>query len=298
MMHAMRTIVLLFLSHFCLLLQPPSTVSQDEPLAVPQEVANQNLINKVEPVVPPLAKLAGVGGKVVADITISPEGNVESVKFVSGHPILVQSAIDAIKQWKYRPFLKDSQPTAAKTRVEVSFASAMSEHERLARQEYFPVLRKCMELVNAGNYSQGEKTCSEAVRLSEKLPPDVVAERSPARTFLGHSLLLQGRVKEAIRLYSEVLELDEKHRKPNDADLASDYANLGRAYFRSGDLDKADGLYSRAVETFEAAIVNLPSMKENYTRRLKNTLKEYARLKRAKGQEGEAEKLERKSSSF
>src|SRR5947209_4559594 len=66
--------------------------------------ADAHLMQRVEPVVPPLAKATLVGGKVVIAITIDSAGRVSSYKVVSGHPMLVQAAINAVKQWKYKPF--------------------------------------------------------------------------------------------------------------------------------------------------------------------------------------------------
>ncbi|HEV3038052.1 MAG TPA: hypothetical protein VHA33_09735 [Candidatus Angelobacter sp.] len=93
-------------------------------------------------------------------------------------------------------------------------------------------------------------------------------------------------------------ELDLGYRKPDDADLASDYWNLGRAYAMTGQRDKADGLYATAVSTFEAAIRDLPQMKENYTRRLKRSLNEYAELKESLGQNDKAAELRKKAGAL
>ncbi len=267
-------------------------------LKVPPEIAEKNLIKRADAVVPPLAKAAHVSGKVLIQISISPQGDVTSWKVVSGHPILIQAALDAVKQWKYRPFLENGQPVPAMTQVEITVSSGGSDEAPGVRDKYFAAQGECRRLLNERKYPEAEKTCAEAVRLSNDLAPDVVLERSEARSLLGHSLLMQGRVREAMPLYEEALKLDQGYRHPDDADLASDYANLGRAYFVAGNLDKADPLYEKSVETFRAAIVALPSMKDNYRRRLKNTLSEYARLKRAEGHPEEAEKLEQEAAKL
>ncbi len=77
-----------------------------------------------------------------------------------------------------------------------------------------------------------------------------------------------------------------------DADFASQNANLGRAYAALGSLPESDTYYSIAVTIFKAANANLPTMKEDYSARLKNTLLEYAKLKAALGQNHEASLLE------
>src|SRR5436305_1289232 len=68
-------------------------------------VAEANLLQKVDPVYPQMAKIAHISGNVVLQVIIGKDGAVENIRAVNGHPILIQSAIDAVKQWKYRPYL-------------------------------------------------------------------------------------------------------------------------------------------------------------------------------------------------
>ncbi len=65
--------------------------SSDQPLRLEPQTASRNLVKKIDPVLPQLAKqVGGIGGSVVLDATISPEGKVTSLKVISGHPMLVQ----------------------------------------------------------------------------------------------------------------------------------------------------------------------------------------------------------------
>lgn len=273
----------------------PCLLAQNEIPEIATDDATNHLSKKVEPITPPIAKLTKTGGPVTADIVIAADGSVESVKITSGPPILSQAAIDAIKQWKFDPFIENGYAIRVRTSVEVVFPGQMSQDEQASRQAFFPVDDKCRQLVNEHIYSEAEKTCSQAIDLSNKLPSDAVLERSEVQSLLGHALLLQGKTEEALPHYQEALSLDQTILKPNDADLASKYANLGRAYFRLGDFEKGDQFFSKAVETFEAAILSLPQMKDNYSRRLKNTLLEYAEFKRAAGQNDAADALESKA---
>jgi TonB family protein len=99
-------------------------LAADSPKRIEQKAADQNLINKVEPMVPPLAKTLEIGSTVALDITISPEGKVSSVTALSGHPMLTPAFVDAVKKWEYKPFLKDGHPIAVVTKVEWSVPSA------------------------------------------------------------------------------------------------------------------------------------------------------------------------------
>lgn len=79
------------------------------------------LLSWVEPKYPRMAKIAHVTGDVVLDIVIDKEGSVADMKVVSGHPLLVQSALDAVKQWRYRPYLISGTPIAVQGRVALKF---------------------------------------------------------------------------------------------------------------------------------------------------------------------------------
>ena len=79
------------------------------------------LIYRVEPAYPPLAQQARIQGVVVLTAHIDKGGNVQSLQVVSGHPLLARAAIDAVKQWRYKPFLLNGQPLEVETTVTVTF---------------------------------------------------------------------------------------------------------------------------------------------------------------------------------
>ena len=68
-----------------------------------------------------MAKIARIQGDVVLHILIDKQGHVAKVKQKSGHPILIQAAIDAVNKWDYQPFLLNGQPTDVETFVTVRF---------------------------------------------------------------------------------------------------------------------------------------------------------------------------------
>ncbi len=80
--------------------------------------------NRVNPVYPPEAKTAGIEGTVILHAIISKEGTVESLTVVSGPGELAGSAIDAVKQWTYKPYLLNGEPTAVETTITVNFKLA------------------------------------------------------------------------------------------------------------------------------------------------------------------------------
>ena len=84
-------------------------------------VQSANLISQVAPVYPPLAKQARIQGEVVLEAIIGREGDVTNLRVVSGHPLLVEAALTAARQWKYRPTLLNGQPVEVVSQVTVPF---------------------------------------------------------------------------------------------------------------------------------------------------------------------------------
>lgn len=283
-----------------LLLMTSCSLAADSPKRIEQQVAEQNLANKVEPIVPPLAKTLEIGGTVSLEITISPYGKVGSVKVLSGHPMLASAFVDAVKKWEYRPFLQDGQPLSVVTTVEWNVPSpTRTNTEQKALKDYYPTFQSCYQMVRDGKNADAEKKCAEAVALSDGLPAGRLIERSSSRTFLAHALIAERKPDQAIPLYQKALEIGKRvEHSERDADFASEHANLARAYFIVGQLDKADPLYQQAVTIFEAAILALPEMQDNYSSRLKSTLLEYAKLKNARGEVDSAKTLEQKAAGL
>jgi protein TonB len=80
-----------------------------------------NLIKRVEPEYPAIAKTAGIQGSVVIKAIISREGRIERTEVLSGHPLLTQAALAAVRQWKYRPYYLNREAVEVETQITVNF---------------------------------------------------------------------------------------------------------------------------------------------------------------------------------
>jgi len=98
---------------------PPATTGKH--IRVGSRVQQSNLLQSVDPVYPPLARQARIQGVVRFNVTISKDGHVTNIKLVSGHPLLVEAAKDAVKQWVYRPTLLNGDPIEVTATVDVPF---------------------------------------------------------------------------------------------------------------------------------------------------------------------------------
>lgn len=79
------------------------------------------LIRRVQPEYPPLARQAHIQGKVILQAVIAKDGTIENLTVLSGHPMLVKAAIDAVRQWRYRPLFLNGEPVEVDTQITVNF---------------------------------------------------------------------------------------------------------------------------------------------------------------------------------
>jgi len=98
---------------------PPATPSR---IKVGGAVEAASLVKQVKPEYPPVAKTAHVSGTVVLHAIIAKDGSIEKLEYVSGPPLLMASAMSAVKEWKYRPTMLNGQPVEVDTTVQVVFS--------------------------------------------------------------------------------------------------------------------------------------------------------------------------------
>jgi TonB family protein len=101
---------------------PSSAEQNTKTLKVDAKEAQANLLSKVAPVYPEDAKKARITGSVVLAAIIGKDGTVENLKVVSGPSQLQQSALDAVRQWKYKPYLLNGDPVEVKTTITVVYS--------------------------------------------------------------------------------------------------------------------------------------------------------------------------------
>jgi protein TonB len=101
--------------------RPPAPPSVPQRVPVTSTIEAAKLISRVQPVYPPIAIQARIQGNVVLHAIISKDGGVSELQVVSGHPLLVNAAIDAVRQWRYSPTLLSGQPVEVETTITVSF---------------------------------------------------------------------------------------------------------------------------------------------------------------------------------
>jgi TonB family protein len=99
----------------------PEELNTPQRIRVGGNVQTANLLSRVQPVYPPLAKQARIQGVVHLTAIIGRDGTVQHLEVISGHPLMVPAALDAVKQWTYKPTFLNGAPVEVITQVDVNF---------------------------------------------------------------------------------------------------------------------------------------------------------------------------------
>jgi protein TonB len=100
---------------------PPPPPPPQERIRVGGQVQAARVVNQPRPVYPPLARQARIQGTVRLEAVINQEGRVEELSVVSGHPLLIQAALDAVSQWQYQPTMLNGVAVEVITTIDVNF---------------------------------------------------------------------------------------------------------------------------------------------------------------------------------
>jgi len=101
---------------------PPPKPKLNGPLRVGGNVQAARIVNRVQPVYPPLARQTRISGTVRLHAIIGKDGAITSLEVMSGHPLLQQAALDAVRQWRYQPTLLNGEPVDVDTTIDVIFS--------------------------------------------------------------------------------------------------------------------------------------------------------------------------------
>jgi protein TonB len=97
-------------------------VATPQRVRVSQGVTQGLVIRRIQPAYPPLARQARIQGQVVLQAEISKDGTIQNLRLISGHPMLAPAAIEAVKQWRYKPYFLNGEPVEVETQITVNFS--------------------------------------------------------------------------------------------------------------------------------------------------------------------------------
>jgi protein TonB len=105
---------------------PPRVVAPAEPVRVGGVVKEPRVVKLVPPLYPPLASRARVTGTVILEAILTEDGTVDQIRVISGHPLLIDAAINCVKQWRYEPTLLNGIPVRVVLTAKVHFDKPIS----------------------------------------------------------------------------------------------------------------------------------------------------------------------------
>jgi TonB family protein len=286
---------LLFVSAF---LFAVNFASAQDVVPVDKLTLDQHVDHRVPPVYPPIAKAARVQGTVDFVVKIGVTGKIESMKVVSGPPMLQQAAMDALKQWTYHTFEKDGVPVPASGTVSIEFSLGKDgptpEEERIS-QQYFPLFDHCNKAISAGiDRAAAEMVCNKAAETAMKFAPDVryIEKRSAfvyAATASANNRDLTSALAWAVKAV-EVVKLGHDDDSGNNAV----YSTKGTIEGMMGDLAASDQDLTIAEDFERKGIAHMevdsPGITENYKHVLARDLRFHAQVLQKLDRPDEAQK--------
>lgn len=272
--------------------------------------AEKLVLEKPEPLYPPIAKAAGAEGLVRVEAVVSERGVVTSANAISGHPLLQDAAVRAVKRRKYKTHTVGGEPVPFIAEVDIRFPPGLlagaqrQDHERqeqLARR-YFEEADKCRDLVRGEKWKEAEESCRVNVRIAEQLSDNRSIERMGAYEMFGHVLRGQRRYGEALEYYNRALDAVRSELTEKDAELGRLYGDMAITHHLLRELDKARELYSKAERIFQLAHASIggggadevvDEMKQSYMKSLKKLLEYHLLAAEDAGAASEVEEIKK-----
>jgi TonB family protein len=239
--------VFAFLAVFCL-------ASAQDVLSVDEATMIQHVDHRVTPVYPPIAKVAQVQGAVVVQVHVGT-GKIESISVISGPAMLQQTAIDSLKQWTFRPFVKDGSPVAVIGTISFEFNAATgmvsleSSHagngpkrgeEKIAKR-FFSLSAECRKGILARtDYPATTSVCKQAAETAMEFAPDVrFIEKREAFVSAAWAFLDSGDLKTALTYAEKAVDVVKLGHDDDSGNNAA-YGVKGIVERSLGDLTAAD----------------------------------------------------------
>jgi tetratricopeptide (TPR) repeat protein len=229
--------------------------------------ALKQAVKRVEPSLPPAIVAANPGAVLAADVVIRADGTVESVTLVTGSGALERPFVAALRQWVFRPFMRNGHPVRAVAMIDVALANPREESLRKASNDYFAAQLAC-ERALATDARGAEPVCLPAVRLSETLDASRRLEGSHALGYHGISLAAAGRNVDALARFEQAIATRQdalraaRSDSAADADMAGLLTAAAGVEARLNRLPAAAARYATAIAILERAIKTLPELRD------------------------------------
>jgi TonB family protein len=268
---------------------------------VDTKAALAQVITRVEPQVPAAAAAAKTGGVVIADVTIGVNGRVSSVSILGGPAPLHAAAQIALRQWTFKPFVRNGKPRTVITILEVNFPDPVRDEENRNREALRAAQYECDRELEK-NQAAAVTACKVAYDIATKMsfgpivPNNYGMEEMTGRTYLT-SLVQAKRLPEALDVANEMLA---RRSPPRVGDrLVAEYQmTVALLQQRTGANDDAAASFARAEGLYEAVAAQSPQARQTVAPTLKQALQLHAAFLRSRGDSERAAALESRAAAI
>ena len=244
------------------------------------EEATKHLINEAVPSYPQLAEFARITGNVILQVSIDESGTASVQRVISGHPLLVPPAIEAVNHWKYQPFEVDGKPALVVTVVMVTFGNATAQDATTRegmrfQHEFWSAEESAQSAVIRGDYAGADEELAKAGELVTTYSVGLqnVLEHWQWLTTKGRLRMLQKNYAEAEDCYLKALAIYQKGDK-DALGLADSLSNLGKLYAVEKRFDLAHDNLVRSLaiyqKNFKKVAPGNPSARQAYGQTIAN----------------------------
>lgn len=243
---------------------------------IPPDEAAKHLLNKVSPNYPPAAEIARIQGSVILEIRIDEQGITAMRRIISGHPLLVPAAVEAVRRFKFQPFEVNGKPAPVITIAVLTFGNPTNQEsetrsELLFQENFWSAEESAQSALGRGNCPDAERHLNQA---RDFLSPAAesgrhLTERWRWTMSMGDLSKAQQKYDEAEQNYKKALDLRPGSDK-NAPQMAETLESLGRLYVEEKRYDLARDSATRSVaiyqKNFERADSRDSSVRQSFGR--------------------------------
>lgn len=223
---------------------------------LPENEALSHVLTRPIQVYPAQASVSKIEGDVVLQVEIDTTGNVESLKLVSGSPLLAPAAAAYVKQWIFRPFYEGETRVPIVTRLTVRYSLFANQAERDLQKHfqatYWPAWQAGEAALAQQDYATAKAQFETARAEAAKLPEADWPELANALSRLGAVEYRQKNYAAAEPYLVQALQQQQNHRDPDAPEIADAQGNLAELYMAENEYGKAEPLLLKAVDTYES----------------------------------------------
>ena len=233
-----------------------AALGQSAPTRIAPDEAAKHLIKKSPAIYPSLAETARIQGNVIIEISIDDSGSVSSRRLISGHPLLVPAALDAVSKWKYQPFEVNGRPATVVTVTMVTFGNpsnhdAEDRAEMLLQHNFWSAVDSAGLALGRNNFADAEEQLNKADALLPQASADRrhVPERWQWLMHMGRVRTGQQKYSDAEQYYQKALALRQKDNR-DAPEVAATLASLGVLYTEEKQYVSARDYSNRSIAIY------------------------------------------------